>query len=88
MRSSPLLTSLARSRVALGLTQQELATRLGISRHYVQSMELGRCNISPRMAAAIHAALPAMDDLEQIIEDRVAAYRKRLRKQFGLSEKS
>jgi transcriptional regulator with XRE-family HTH domain len=49
-------------RSALGLTQAELAERIGISRTFVGLMERGQKLVSKRTAAAIRAATPRAGD--------------------------
>ena len=44
-------------RLALGLTQQELADRAGLHRSYVGQIELGRRNVTLKSAARIAKAL-------------------------------
>jgi putative transcriptional regulator len=51
------LNALQRARMARGLTQDELAAELGVSRHTVSSMENRRRVPSVRLALAVAAAL-------------------------------
>jgi len=44
-------------RLALGLTQQELADRAGLHRSYIGQIELGRRNVTLKSAAKIAKAL-------------------------------
>lgn len=45
-------------RLALGMTQAEMAEQIGISRTFIGLMERGKKPVSQRTAAAIHAARP------------------------------
>src|SRR5258707_7911265 len=51
------LNALQRARIARGLTQDELAAELGVSRHTVSSMENRRHVPSVRLALSVAAAL-------------------------------
>ena len=44
-------------RLALGLTQQELAERAGLQRSYIGEIELGKRNVTFKSAAKIAKAL-------------------------------
>lgn len=46
-------------RKKLGLTQEQAASLVGISREYFNRMEAGRCSIHPRMEIIIRAKLVA-----------------------------
>ncbi len=57
-------TTLADFRTVVGLTQSDVAERLGVSRHTVAAWEQGRMPISPKHHGALAVVLHiAMDDL-------------------------
>lgn len=47
--------ALKRMRRAAGVTQQELASRVGVSNTYISHIEHGRCLVSQRMLQAYRA---------------------------------
>jgi transcriptional regulator with XRE-family HTH domain len=61
-------SGLAGRRIAAGLSQDDLAARLGVTRNYISMVERGHRTVSPRIAPAWAAALdvdePTLHDLE------------------------
>lgn len=53
-------------RLALGLTQQELADRAGLHRSYIGEIELGRRNVTLKSAVKIAKALQV--DVASLLE--------------------
>lgn len=53
-------------RLALGLTQQELADRAGLHRSYIGEIELGRRNVTLKSAAKIAKVLQV--DVASLLE--------------------
>ena len=53
-------------RLALGLTQQELADRAGLHRSYIGEIELGRRNVTLKSAAKIAEVLQV--DVASLLE--------------------
>lgn len=53
-------------RLALGLTQQELADRAGLHRSYIGQIELGKRNVTLKSAAKIAKALQV--DVASLLE--------------------
>ena len=53
-------------RLALGLTQQELADRAGLQRSYIGEIELGRRNVTLKSAAKIAKVLQV--DVASLLE--------------------
>jgi transcriptional regulator with XRE-family HTH domain len=54
-------------RLALGLTQQELADRAGLHRSYIGQIELGRRNVTLKSAAKIAKALQT--DIASLLDE-------------------
>ena len=65
-------------RQEIGLSQEDFADKAGIHRTYVSSIELGKVQVSIRIAAQLAEALEVpLSDLWRDIEQQHAASRKR-----------
>jgi transcriptional regulator with XRE-family HTH domain len=53
----PMTKSLKTARQKNGLTQQQLADRVGVTRWWINRIELGERQASPQVAKKIHSAL-------------------------------
>jgi transcriptional regulator with XRE-family HTH domain len=53
----PMTKSLKTARQKNGLTQQQLADRVGVTRWWINRIELGERKASPQVAKKIHSAL-------------------------------
>lgn len=60
-------SNLRRQRLALGLSQEEVAERMGVDRSYVSSLEAGKRN--PTIVTAWHAAQAVGVEVKALFED-------------------
>jgi len=65
----PMTKSLKTARQKNGLTQQQLADRVGVTRWWINRIELGERQASPQVAKKIHLALSNYIELSDLRPD-------------------
>lgn len=86
MRVSKYRTELGALRKRLGLTQEQMAAELGVSKATVQAIELGALKISPRLLGVVlsFSGEKAHDSIRVILEKRVQEFRERIYRDAGI----